>query len=136
MNKPIMKTFATGIALVLALLLSVPMCGLTQVPVSSGQGSSISVVVEMRGAQLIYRVNGKIVTDPLRALGSLYNESTKDSTVEIMVDPHATFLQLGDAEGIVSKAGFSHSRSFVYSHESGMREQIVRNPSERYSPKP
>ena len=120
---------------VLALLFSVSICGRTQEPVSSQKVPHISVVVEIRASHPIYWVNGKIARDPLRALEILFDKS-KDSIVDIMIDPQGTFLQLGESEGLVSKAGFQHVRAFVYSRESGMREQILRNPSERYSPKP
>jgi hypothetical protein len=128
--------FLRCLLLVLAPLISVSFNGMAQYLSSSLRSTAISVVIEVRGERLIYRVNGKIAGDPLRALESLWNDKSKDAVVDIMIDPHATFLQLGESEGLVSKAGFQHARTFVYSRESGMREQILRNPSERYSAKP
>lgn len=71
----------------------------------------------------------------LRVLERLWEKESKDA-VEIMIDPHATFLQLGEVEGIASKAGFQHIYSFVYSRESGLREQIRRGAPETFPAKP
>jgi hypothetical protein len=126
-------TFLRFISLSLVFLLAMSICISAQEAV---EGSSLVVIVEIRSGHPSYLVNGKVASDPLRALENLWNEKSKNLVVDIMVDPHATFLQLGETEGLVSKAGFQHWRAFVYSRESGMREQIIRNPSERYSAKP
>lgn len=117
-------------------LLSIGSSNVSAQKVASGEGaSSIAVIVEARASRLIYSINGKIAKDPLRTLETLWNANSRDAVVDIMIDPHTTFLQLGEAEGLVSKAGFQHTNVFVYSRESNMRERIIRNPPEHYSAK-
>jgi biopolymer transport protein ExbD len=135
MKQTVTSNFLKNSLLALMLLFVGSNYGSAQNPAPAGGHSPISVVVQIRGSHLIYWVNGKIANDPLRTLETLWNAKSND-VVDIMIDPHATFLQLGEVEGLIGKAGFQRVNAFVYSRESGMREKILRNPPERYPAKP
>lgn len=92
-----------------------------------------SIVVEIQKGRPIYWVNGKIAKDPLDSIGRLWSPSLRVSSIDIMVDAHASFLQMGQAQGLASKAGFQEINIFVFDIESGLRERLLLKSAGRYN---
>ena len=90
---------------------------------------SIVVLVEMHNHALAYSINGTAAREPLRALATLWSKETQDIPVSILIDVRATFLQLGEAEGIVSKAGFPNVRKFIFNSQNRITSSITYGPS-------
>ncbi len=79
-----------------------------------GGRKPIVVMVQKEQGHLIYKVNSRIVRDPLRAMGEALEKQGQDCPVVVLLDWDSPASQIFDAPAFASKAGFKNIRTFIF----------------------
>lgn len=77
----------------------------------------LSATASTRG--IIYRIDGAIVSDPLRGFGNAIDKYGEDLPVFCLIDGRLPIRVIGNTVATAEKAGFKHVRSFVLDHKTG-----------------
>jgi hypothetical protein len=68
---------------------------------------------------IVYKIDGVIVSDPLRGFGNAIEKYGDDLPVICLIDGRLPILVIGNAVSTAEKVGFKHVRSFVVDHNTG-----------------
>ena len=84
---------------------------------SAGKTVVFSAIGDSRG--VVYRVNGRIETDPLRGLGKAVETYGDNTSIACLIDSRLPIEVLANAAAMAGKAGFRRVQTFALDHSSG-----------------
>jgi hypothetical protein len=77
---------------------------------------------------ILYKVDGTIISDPLRGFGKAVEKYGDQLPVICLVDSRLPIRIIGEAAATAGKAGFKNVRSFVVDHPTGKVSEIKLGP--------
>jgi hypothetical protein len=80
----------------------------------AGARKPVVLMVQREQEHIIYKVNFRIVRDPLRAMGEAFEKKGRDCPVVVLLDWDSPVSQIFDAPAFASKAGFKNIRTFIF----------------------
>ena len=80
------------------------------------------------GKGIIYKIDDKIVSDPLRGFGTAIEKYGSGLPVICLIDNRLPVRTIGEAVATAGKAGFKNIRSFAVDHQSGKVAEIKFGP--------
>jgi hypothetical protein len=101
------------------------------VSATADPGDTQRVVVTIKHGNSVALLNGKKMADPLRALSEANPEGKKPSF--LLIDGKTTLHEMSNMLGIMSKAGSTKPRIFVYYKDNGVMTEITVGCSMLYS---
>jgi hypothetical protein len=80
------------------------------------------------GKGIVYRLDGMIISDPLRAFGKAIEKYGAEAPVRCLIDNRLPILVVGNVVATAGKAGFKDVRPFVLDHNTKQISEIKLGP--------
>jgi len=94
-------------------------------------------MVQKEQERVIYKVNSRIVRDPLHAMGEALEKQGQDCPVIVLLDWDSPISQIFDAPAFASKAGFKNIRIFIFdSHDKRYMSEVEVKQGVRFTVDP